>query len=290
MRIFNWKRMWRKNWVGNFIWKQCAMFFRTDYLYGRSGSKTKKAEKRNGTMCVRGRSRKNADTKRNAICAMASCFHFHKLDFADASSISNNPSVFLARVRMNLTNQGRVRNSARKNEARKNNLWITASFTVEASLISMTIIMAVFLCVYYGFFLHDKTVLEEVASQAAHKAIFFVTENSDMEDGFFDWESLQKKGLLWRLTQNMTDTGANEYVGKHVSGELFACDMPEFSVESNAGSVRITYRAHIRLPLFSIMRVWGVPSEITGCVQVCESKQEEFIRLIRGILQDKEQD
>lgn len=36
------------------------------------------------------------------------------------------------------------------------------------------------------------------------------------------------------------------------------------------------------------MRLWGTPTEITGQVQVYESKQEEFIRLVRGIKKDKE--
>lgn len=211
---------------------------------------------------------------------MASGFRFHKLDFAGDIYLNDASTGFLSRIRMVLSD-----------EAKRNGLWVVASFTVEASLISMTVIMAVFLCMYYGFFLHDKMILEEVTSQAAHKAMLFVTENSDMEEGFFDWEALQEKGLLWRLAKNTADTGAiYGYAGKRVSGELFACDMPEFSVASNPGNVQITYRAQIRLPLFSIMRAWGVPSEIMGSVQVCESKQEEFIRLIRGILRDKEQD
>ena len=211
---------------------------------------------------------------------MASDFHFHKLDFAGNVCLNDALTVFFARIRRILSDG-----------TRRNGLWVAASFTVEASLISMTVIMAIFLCMYYGFFLHDKTVLEEVSSQAAHKAMLFVSENSDMEEGFFDWEALQKKGLLWRMAKNTADTGVtHEYAGKRVSGELFACDEPEFFVASNSGNVQITYRAHIRLPLFSIMRAWGVPSEITGSVQVRESKQEEFIRLIRGILRDKEQE
>ena len=39
---------------------------------------------------------------------------------------------------------------------------------------------------------------------------------------------------------------------------------------------------------FALMRLWGTPTEITGQVQVHESKQEEFIRLVRGIKRDKE--
>ena len=78
-----------------------------------------------------------------------------------------------------------------------------ASFTVEASLIMMTVLMAVFMCIYYGFFLHDKAVLEEVSWHTAQKAMLFVTENSSMEDGVFSWEELQKKGLLWRISQDV---------------------------------------------------------------------------------------
>ena len=125
-----------------------------------------------------------------------------------------------------------------------------ASFTVEASLIMMTVLMAV---------------------------------------GVFSWEELQKKGLLWRISQNTTNQDMIcEYANKRIEGELFACDMPSFFVTARPGMVKVTYKAPIRLPLFALMRLWGTPTEITGQVQVHESKQEEFIRLVRGIKKDKE--
>ena len=164
-----------------------------------------------------------------------------------------------------------------------------ASFTVEASLIMMTVLMAVFMCIYYGFFTHDKAVLEEVSWHTAQKAMLLVTENSSMKDGAFSWEELQKKGLLWRIAQNTANQDIIcEYANKRIEGELFACDMPSFLVTAGPGMVKITYRAPIRLPLFALMRLWGTPTEITGQVQVHESKQEEFIRLVRGIKKDKE--
>ena len=151
-----------------------------------------------------------------------------------------------------------------------------ASFTVEASLIMMTVLMAVFMCIYYGFFTHDKAVL-------------LVTENSSMKDGAFSWEELQEKGLLWRISQNTANQDIIcEYANTHIEGELFACDMPSFLVKAGPGMVKITYKAPIRLPFFALMRLWGTPTEITGQVQVHESKQEEFIRLVRGIKRDKE--
>ena len=79
-----------------------------------------------------------------------------------------------------------------------------------------------------------------------------------------------------------------EYANKRIEGELFACDMPSFLVKAGPGMVKITYKAPIRLPFFALMRLWGTPTEITGQVQVHESKQEEFIRLVRGIKRDKE--
>ena len=151
-----------------------------------------------------------------------------------------------------------------------------ASFTVEASLIMMTVLMAVFMCIYYGFFTHDKAVLEEVSWHTAQKAMLLVTENSSMKDGAFSWEELQEKGLLWRISQN----AANQ--------DIIACDMPSFLVKAGPGMVKITYKAPIRLPFFALMRLWGTPTEITGQVQVHESKQEEFIRLVRGIKRDRE--
>ena len=106
-----------------------------------------------------------------------------------------------------------------------------ASFTVEASLIMMTVLMAVFMCIYYGFFTHDKAVLEEVSWHTAQKAMLLVTENSSMKDGAFSWEELQEKGLLWRISQNTANQDIIcEYANTHIEGELFACDMPSFLV------------------------------------------------------------
>ena len=42
-----------------------------------------------------------------------------------------------------------------------------ASFTVEASLIMITVLMAVFMCIYYGFFTHDKAVLDSTSPDTA---------------------------------------------------------------------------------------------------------------------------
>ena len=164
-----------------------------------------------------------------------------------------------------------------------------ASNTEEASLIMMTVLMTDFMCIYYGFFTHDKAVIEEVSWQTAQKAMLLVTENSSMKDGAFSWEELQEKGLLWRISQNTANQDIIcEYANTHIEGELFACDMPSFLVKAGPGMVKITYKAPIRLPFFALMRLWGTPTEITGQVQVHESKQEEFIRLVRGIKRDKE--
>lgn len=203
----------------------------------------------------------NQKTKANAVCPMASCICLYKL-------------VFVGHTHM------------KKWKVRKK-----ASFTVEASLIASAVLMAVFLCMYYGFFLHDKAILEAVSWQTAQKAMLWITENSDMEQGYFDWEELQKKGLLRRFLQNTADTEIIcQYAAVRIEGELFACDMPVIQVSAAADKVWVSYTAHIRLPFFSLMQLWGVPSKISGSVQVCESEQEEFIRLVRGILGDKKQE
>ena len=43
------------------------------------------------------------------------------------------------------------------------------------------------MCIYYGFFTHDKAVLEEVSWHTAQKAMLLVAENSSMKDGAFSW-------------------------------------------------------------------------------------------------------
>ena len=215
-------------------------------------------------------------SERNAICSMDSRVNLSQLD--------SSSCIFLE-------NKGFEVHEVASKEKTGIFGYVTASFTVEASLIMITVIMAIFLCIYYGFILHDKTILEEASWQAAQKAVLSVTENSNMENGVFDWEELQKKGLLWRLSQNsvVDPQIVSTYMEKRITGELFACDEPVIQVVSKAGSVRIFYQAQIRLPLFSAMRLFGVPSSLSGSVQVKESKQEEFIRLVRGIMKDKEE-
>ena len=90
-----------------------------------------------------------------------------------------------------------------KQEKKKIVIWIKkkllfrekASFTVEASLIMMTVLMAVFMCIYYGFFTHDKAVLEEVSWHTAQKAMLLVTENSSMKVELFLGKNFRKKGF-----------------------------------------------------------------------------------------------
>ena len=276
------------------------MFFRTTYLHGGSDRwKKKRTEKqreekqgeesRTENLHGRGRKKKSTDTKQNAICPMAFAFHLCQLGFSENTNLNcaqiENVQTGNAKDNFFKRTMSRLLIRIKSNPF----LRLGASITVEASFIAVAVIMAVFLCVYYGFFLHDKAVLEEISWQTAQKAMFFITENSDMEEGFFDWEALQKKGLLWRFAKNTADQNVIcEYANRRLTGELFACDRPELSIVCDAGKVQITYRAHIRLLLFPLMRMWGTPSEITGCVQVSESKQEEFIRMIRAIMRDKE--
>lgn len=164
---------------------------------------------------------------------------------------------------------------------------IKASFTVEASFIVTVVIMAVFMCTYYGFVLHDKAVLEEISWQTAQKAILQAVENSDMEDGTFCWDELQKKGLLWRFASDIEDAEkVKQIVIKDAQKEMFVSDISILDVNMDARSVVISYTANVRLPMLSIITKWGVEFCISGSVVVSETEQEEFVRLVRGIRAD----
>ena len=236
--------------------------------------KFKKRERQiSGRVCDYRKECKEQVSKRNAVCSMDFGIN---LDQLDSSS------------RIFLENKGREGNELEEKAVVSG--YLAASFTVEASLIMIAVLMAIFLCIYYGFILHDKTMLEEVSWQTAQKAALYATENSNMETGDFDWEALQKKGLLWRLSRNpvIDPQTISSYLKTRIAGELFACDEPTVQISSSAGNVQIFYEAHIRLPLFSAMQIFGVPSSLSGSVQVKESKQEEFIRLVRGIIWDQD--
>lgn len=162
------------------------------------------------------------------------------------------------------------------------------SFTVEASILMIFVLISVFLCIYYGFYLHDKIILEETVWKTALRSSQWITECSRLEDGVFDWEILQEKGLLWRLSGGIgEETRIREYVGSMTEGELLVCDEPQFQAVLQSDSVTILYSAKVHLPGFCQLPGWEVVQDISGSVTVNAAEQEEFIRLVRGIIGDR---
>lgn len=165
----------------------------------------------------------------------------------------------------------------------------SASFTVEASLIAVTVLMAVFMCIYYGFVLHDEVLLEEAAWQTALRADRWITENSGIEDGSFEWEQLQTKGLLWRFQDHVGDTQRiQSYALSLIQGELMICEIPEFTVTARPDRVEVRYSAKIRFPLSGVFSTDSKIGWLSGRVVVNCIEQEEFIRLMRGILKEEQ--
>ena len=134
-----------------------------------------------------------------------------------------------------------------------------------------------------GYGTMGRLVYEELGSECA---VVIAPNGPDCMNNLFEYEKPIDIIIDFSVPANLNMIC--EYANKRIEGELFACDMPSFFVTARPGMVKVTYKAPIRLPLFALMRLWGTPTEITGQVQVYESKQEEFIRLVRGIKKDKE--
>lgn len=162
--------------------------------------------------------------------------------------------------------------------------WLKGSFTVEASLILGLIIACVMVCVYSCLYLHDKVILEGAAHLAAQRGRLLVTENQDMETGESDWTLFSEKGLLWRITGADRKDEVCAYAASLVEGRLIVCETPEFSADTHADFVEVSYQAATTLKgVYPLGDLFVIP-QINGKVKDQGFEQEEFLRLVKGLL------
>lgn len=151
------------------------------------------------------------------------------------------------------------------------------------------VIAGVLISIYYCFYLHDKVVLEAIARETAMEASRSIIENRSVDTGEIDWQMYMDKALLWRLLGAPDKTDELEQrAQQNVQGELLAGTNASFDVKLSGTTVIVSYYASSKLAKFGFMENFPVVGAIAGEVQQKNIEPEEFIRLLRGIIKDKE--
>ena len=161
------------------------------------------------------------------------------------------------------------------------------SFTVEAALDFGSIVCCQVVVLYMGMYLHDKTILDGTASCTAQSGRLYVVENQIPGEGMIDWERFEQKSLLWRLYDDVDKTELEEYMMKLVENRLIVCDDPEITVETGANQTIVGYRAKTLLRGFHVSDVEISASHISGMADVSGMEGEEFVRLIKAIVEER---
>lgn len=172
-------------------------------------------------------------------------------------------------------------------EKAKKGILKTGSFTIEASIIMILVLSAVLLSIYYCLYLHDKAVIEAVARKTALIAGRSLTENRSVDTGEIDWQMYIDKALLWRLLGAPDRTiELKRCAEEEINGELLACQNAAFDISTYGTTVRVSYNADTKLAAFGFFNGYPNVSRISGEIIQKSFEQEEFIRLIRGIIGD----
>ncbi len=161
------------------------------------------------------------------------------------------------------------------------------SFTVEASLNISCVLICLIIFIYMGLYLHDKVVLECAAFCAAQRGRLYVTENLNLQNADSDWERFQRKGLLWRLFDEADCAEIEVYAERMVQDRLTVCSPPKFRVSAKADQVTVSYQAETLLKGISLMGNGGIIPVISGSVTDTGMEAEEFLRLVKAIMEEK---
>jgi len=161
------------------------------------------------------------------------------------------------------------------------------SFTVEASLNFGCAVFCLIFVLYMGMYLHDKTILECAASCAAQAGRMHIVENQRVGGEGIDWEYFEEKGLLWRLSGAMDGNGIASYAEVLSAGRLLTCDNPIFTVEIGADWVMVSYMANTRLNGIYLSGSGMAVSQISGNVTDSGMESEEFVRLVKAIVEER---
>ncbi len=121
---------------------------------------------------------------------------------------------------------------------------------------------------------------------AAQNGRLYVVENQRMEDAYADWERFGQKGLLWRIFDSVSEGEIVEYAAELVRGRLLVCEDPAFSVNVGADKVTVTYKAKTLLKGVYLSGVGIVIPQISGTVTDTGIEGEEFVRLVRAIMEE----
>ncbi|MBQ8637659.1 MAG: pilus assembly protein [Lachnospiraceae bacterium] len=160
------------------------------------------------------------------------------------------------------------------------------SFTVEATLIMTLVVACLMICVYGCLYLHDKTVLDSTARLAAQKGRILLTEDQDMKTGQIDWKRFEEKGILWRLLGTDESDAVREFAQQQIQGKLILCKDPSFTVQTGGSSITVSYQAKTGVTGMYPFGSLPTLSEVKGTVKEMVFEEEEFVRLVRALLND----
>lgn len=161
------------------------------------------------------------------------------------------------------------------------------SFTVEATLNFSCVIVCLVFILYMGMYLHDKTVLEGIAAYAAQAGRLYIMESQMTGEGGIDWERFEEKGLLWRLTGEIDESELEEYTESLSKNRLLVCETPEITVHSGVDQITVSYHANTLLKKIYLAGVGIGIDEISGSVTDFGIESEEFVRLVKAIVEER---
>lgn len=161
------------------------------------------------------------------------------------------------------------------------------SVILEASMNFVWMIGCLIFVVYMGMYLHDKTILESAAAEAAQAGRLYIVENQMIGEGAIDWDRFEEKGLLWRLLGEKNFEWIADYAQKLTEGRLVSCEKPDFYSEIGWESVKVNYCAKTRLAGMFLSGIGINISQISGSVTESGMESEEFLRLVKVIVEER---
>lgn len=134
------------------------------------------------------------------------------------------------------------------------------SYTVEAALLMPFILGVIVALIYLGFFLHDRTVLEETVYMAALKASFYESKgDSYMEE------------LMKNECENV------------IANKLLIAGNCKVTVEADSNDLMVKITGNMTYPGFRVLKSIGISGSIS--IQETEElklvKPEQIIRTYR---------
>ncbi|MBR3644249.1 MAG: pilus assembly protein [Parasporobacterium sp.] len=162
----------------------------------------------------------------------------------------------------------------------------SASFTLEAAMLILFLFGSIYIIIYGAIYLHDRTVLQGAASQAALRGRVSMVECEDCFLGTINMEQWRNRTLLWRLFGNRDGMEIELYAQSLAAGKLAACEGLSFAAAVTPKSCIVQYEARTKLP-WPFWAGADLVRTISGRAESRVHEPEEIVRLVRAIMDEK---